>query len=350
MHSTKMRFARVGVAALVGIIATTSGCRRKQKKAWQTIVAHDGRSEIRIPGEWEYEKNPISQKSIQADHVETGTVLTVSTRAKADLHDYTLASFCEGVRRRANRFKRFRETGRREYRIGPSRALEFEREADLGGSPLRELLTCIDGPRFVHYCNISTSGRGWSKRKALLRKIIGTFRERPQPRSRPRPRSAEVGLRPFAARDGRSSLSLPRSWRTVPNLARIHPEATIHVGNGRFRFGLVSSQPKTMVPDVRTLAGYAARTLAFHRKRFTAYKVGPSAEITVGGFAAMQFRRDVAIKGVKSVNLVTFVDTPKHYYQVVLWTYPSDWPAARALFTRIAASFRVAKSPAKKRP
>jgi hypothetical protein len=148
--------------------------------------------------------------------------------------------------------------------------------------------------------------------------------------------------RVLTSRDGRFSLTAPDAWRAVDGLS---DEADIQ-GRAGERYVTVTSFARMdrVEPSVDVLAPKLAG--AIHAKLKDGQMKGPHKR-TINGNNAIAYDLEGAYGDVVIGALVTYVETPTHYYQVYAWTLKSAIDARRAELEALTATLRETSAGAK---
>lgn len=69
-------------------------------------------------------------------------------------------------------------------------------------------------------------------------------------------------------------------------------------------------------------------------------KQGDIKEVTINGNKGMQYKLEGSMDGIKVTYLVTLVETPTHYAQLLIWSLSSKYDKYQEEYTKIINSFK----------
>ena len=138
--------------------------------------------------------------------------------------------------------------------------------------------------------------------------------------------------------DGHSQITIPPSWRSMPELGG---EGVVRAGDVLAdEFLLVITETKVDFAAQVDLAKYGEIVIGAMEKTLMNPTVGPPIGLTIGGRPALQYELHGTVDLINIGYLVTVIDGVTHYHQVLAWTSKSKLAAARASLQRTIATFR----------
>jgi hypothetical protein len=138
--------------------------------------------------------------------------------------------------------------------------------------------------------------------------------------------------------DARSEIVIPGTWSRVRNL---HSEAGIQVGNPFLGYAIVLSELKHEFPEDMTLDEFMDAILVPWLEGSGAPATSSATvPLTIDGRPALQRQIQTRVDGDPVRLLVTVVDGPKLFHQILVWTSPSDFVARLPGFQEMVSSFR----------
>lgn len=138
--------------------------------------------------------------------------------------------------------------------------------------------------------------------------------------------------------DSRARLEIPRTWQTLPDL---NAEATISVGDRlQGEYLIVLTEAKADFAKDFTLQKYADLTLtAMLQKMSLPTKSGPK-PMVINGQQALRYEVDGTVDYMNIAYLITYVEGPKCYHQILAWTLKSRYDAKRDLLARVSGTLQ----------
>ena len=138
--------------------------------------------------------------------------------------------------------------------------------------------------------------------------------------------------------DGRFQLTVPGDWRKETEL---NQQATIQASNRvRETYVVLLSESKGDFTDEMTLERF---TKATRDNMMAGVRSAESAEPTptnISGNPALQYEIRGGVEGLNIVYLITTVETPEHYHQIITWTLPSRLEQHRPTLLEVTRSFK----------
>lgn len=143
----------------------------------------------------------------------------------------------------------------------------------------------------------------------------------------------------LTSQDGRYSISVPGTWKTIPEL---NEEAVIEGGSRTAdRYAIVIVADKK---DFEMTLDEYAKVIAAQLKEATDDPDPLKPEsIAAGAFPAVRYRISGTVDNVNITYHATCVETPTEICQVMCWSLKSDEKAAEPVFDKVTRSF-VAKA------
>lgn len=142
----------------------------------------------------------------------------------------------------------------------------------------------------------------------------------------------------LTSKDGRFQLTVPGGWREDKSL---NDEATIGGSNAIAEmYAAVISESKGDYAkdlDLREYTRLISEQMSKSVKESTA--TAPSAT-TINGHPALQYELRGTVERVGIAYLMTIVETPNDYHQVVTWTLPSRFDKNKETLQQVTASFK----------
>ena len=134
-------------------------------------------------------------------------------------------------------------------------------------------------------------------------------------------------------------LEVPVTW----NKLDLNPLATIQMGDIRKEQYLCAiEEPTIELVFPLSLDEYSDLVLNSMLANYDTVDTIILRNITIGnGIQARQIEFNSSFRGTESTNLFTFVKTDEVYYQILTWSTPSKYDAAKPVFESILARVRL---------
>jgi hypothetical protein len=143
--------------------------------------------------------------------------------------------------------------------------------------------------------------------------------------------------RVVTASDRKSQLTVPESWRDVPESFR-NEVAVIQLGNLRQeQYILVVSADSS---DFDDFSGFEESCLEEANMAIAEANVGERRTLQIGGLPAVQYEVAGKVSGLRVVFWYTMIEGRNGFYQVVAWTLPSRKTEAEPTLHDVINSFR----------
>jgi len=150
----------------------------------------------------------------------------------------------------------------------------------------------------------------------------------------------EQASQPKAVRsaDGRFELTVPGTWREDPEL---HEEAEIEVSNRlNEMYIVVLTESKEDFADEVDLAAFASMSRQQLTSNIQQPEATEPAPAAVGSYPAMQYTMNGVVDNLKAAYIITLVETPDNFHQIVAWTLRSKFDANEKTLREVTASFK----------
>ncbi len=132
-------------------------------------------------------------------------------------------------------------------------------------------------------------------------------------------------------------INAPSHWKVM---TKVNDEAQLQAGSPyREEYLLVFNEPKSDL-DV-DLKGYGELLTGHLQDVMTDAQVSEPEKLTINGLNALRYTVSGTLKGLKIDYLLTVVESPKHYHQMMMWTLRSKKDSAFPVFRDVAGSFKI---------
>jgi hypothetical protein len=140
--------------------------------------------------------------------------------------------------------------------------------------------------------------------------------------------------------DGRFQLTVPAGWREDPSL---HERAGIRASNGRQElYVIVLSESKDRFAEKMTLDGFTTITRDNMLKKVGSPQATPPHSVTVSdAYPGMQYGMQGVVDNVPVAYVITDVETPKDFHQIITWTLRSRIDQNEATLQKVTNTFQA---------
>ncbi len=151
----------------------------------------------------------------------------------------------------------------------------------------------------------------------------------------------EDNLTVFKTEDNNFQVSASTSWKDANGT--LNTEADLQIYNPRkekyFMALLESKEDFIDFTDFSLQAYYEIVTEPFISSVDTPNQ-GDVKEVTINGNKALQYTLEGVVDNINIVYLVTVIETPTHYGQLMAWTLKSKWDEYSDEYTNLTDSFK----------
>jgi hypothetical protein len=142
--------------------------------------------------------------------------------------------------------------------------------------------------------------------------------------------------------DGKFQITVPGDWSKSTDL---HSKAEIQAANRlQEMYAIVLTEAKDDLDKGMTLGKFTDITKTSLTSKYTSPEATETQSVSVNGNDGMQYELQGTKENTKLRMLVTTVETPAHYHQILTWTLPSKWDDNKSTLKQVAESFRPAPS------
>lgn len=154
-------------------------------------------------------------------------------------------------------------------------------------------------------------------------------------------KEAKKGSAPLVLKstDAMVEISAPGNWKL---LTKVNDDAQLQAGSLiREEYMLIFNEERA---DFQGNLGDFGKIVMGHlQKALSSADVSAGEKLTINGLDAIQYTASGSVKGVNVDYLVTVVESPKYYHQIVTWTLHSKKDRAFPVLREAAASFKIVK-------
>ena len=143
----------------------------------------------------------------------------------------------------------------------------------------------------------------------------------------------------LTSEDGKFQLTLPAGWRKETQL---NEQASLQ-GSYRSRelyIALLTDTKADFTGEV-SLADFTSLTRNRMVTEISPTKTTEPVPIMVNGNRALQYEIHAAVEGIKAAYIITTIETPEHYHQILTWTLASRFDQNRGTLLEVTQSFKA---------
>ncbi|HKQ52767.1 MAG TPA: hypothetical protein VJT74_10385 [Pyrinomonadaceae bacterium] len=138
--------------------------------------------------------------------------------------------------------------------------------------------------------------------------------------------------------DGRFQLTVPGDWRKETQL---NEQASIQASNRvRETYVVLLSESKSDFTDEMSLERFTSLTRGNMMAGVRSAESAEPQPTNVSGNPALQYEIRGGVEGLNVVYIITTVETPEHYHQIITWTLPSRLEQHRPTLLDVTRSFK----------
>ncbi|TCZ75055.1 hypothetical protein E0485_18880 [Paenibacillus albiflavus] len=147
-------------------------------------------------------------------------------------------------------------------------------------------------------------------------------------------------LTDYKSKDSKFQVSATSGWKD--SKGQLHPESDLEIYNPqKEKYFMTLLESKEDFKDGSLQKYYDLVTPDFVSS-IDAPKQGDVKEVTINGNKALQFTLEGTSGGVNVAYLITIIETPTHYGQLMAWTLKSNWDKYKDEYTTLVNSFKEA--------
>ncbi|HEY0004021.1 MAG TPA: hypothetical protein VGB17_04355 [Pyrinomonadaceae bacterium] len=142
----------------------------------------------------------------------------------------------------------------------------------------------------------------------------------------------------LTSRDGRFQLTIPGGWRAETTL---NERAGIQAANRLAEmYVVVISESKEDFAEDTTLGDFTELTRKNFISRVESAEATPAIPVNVNVYMGMQYEVQGTVNSYKIAYIVTTVETPEHFHQILTWTLRSRIDKNQLTLQKVTESFR----------
>lgn len=142
----------------------------------------------------------------------------------------------------------------------------------------------------------------------------------------------------FKSEDNKFQVSASNSWKDANG--ELHPESDLEIYNPqKEKYFMALLESKEDFTDSSLQTYYDAVTEPFVSSLDTPNQ-GDVKEVTINGNKALQFTLEGTLDNINIAYLITVIETPTHYGQLMAWTTKSKWDEYKDEYTNLINSFK----------
>lgn len=148
----------------------------------------------------------------------------------------------------------------------------------------------------------------------------------------------EDSLTVFKSEDNKFQVSASNSWKDAEG--RLNPEADLQIYNPKNeKYFIALLESKEDFTDFSLQEYFDVVTEPF-LSLLESLNQGDVKEVTINGNKALQYTLEGVLDNLNVVYLVTVIETPTHYGQLMAWTTKSNWDENKDEYTNLINSFK----------
>ena len=145
----------------------------------------------------------------------------------------------------------------------------------------------------------------------------------------------------FKSEDNKFQVSASNSWEDAEGM--LHPDSEIQIHNSqKEKYFITLLESKEDFTDTSLQTYYDLVSEPFISSLDNS-KQGDVKEVTINGNKALQYTLEGSVDNVSVTYLVTIIETPTHYGQLMAWTLNSKWDEYKDEYTSLTNSFKEVK-------
>lgn len=144
----------------------------------------------------------------------------------------------------------------------------------------------------------------------------------------------------FKSVDNNFQVSASSSWKDANG--ELHPDSDLQIYNPqKEKYFMALLESKEDFTDFSLQDYYDVVTEPFVSSLDTSNQ-GEVKEVTINGNQALQYTLEASMDDINVVYLITIIETPTHYGQLMAWTLKSKWDGYKDEYTNLINSFKEA--------
>ena len=145
----------------------------------------------------------------------------------------------------------------------------------------------------------------------------------------------------FKSEDNKYQVSASKGWEDAEG--SLHPDSELQINDSsKEKYFITLLESKEDITD-SSLQTYFDLVTEQFISSLDNPKQGDVNEITINGNNALQYTLEGTVDSVNVVYLVTIIETPTHYGQLMAWTLKSKWDGYKDEYTNLVNSFKEVK-------
>ena len=150
----------------------------------------------------------------------------------------------------------------------------------------------------------------------------------------------------LSSADGKCAVKLPASWYAKNKL---NEQAGLQAADiAANSYVIVISESKKNFKADETLEDYTDSIIEKAPDQVTGFKNSSVKSFKLGDYEAQQFEVTGTVEKTRLKWLLTTIDAPKNYHQIMVWTTEAKYEANKKLFEQIVESFEETEGKAPK--
>lgn len=145
----------------------------------------------------------------------------------------------------------------------------------------------------------------------------------------------------FKSKDSKYQVSASSSWKDANGQLNEDSDLEIYTPK-KEKYFMALLESKDDFQDSSLQKYYDLVTEPFVSS-LTNPKQGDVKEVTINGYKALQYTLEGTSDNVNVAYLITVIETPTHYGQLMVWTLKSNWDEYKDEYTNLINSFKEAK-------
>jgi len=312
------------------------------KKDEKTITTKEGDIQLTVGSDWKVDSKNSTNGTLVAMNPSKDQYVTVTSISKSELPDgATLDDFKQAYTMSIELMsKNYKEIETKDIKIIGVPAKQVEFSAEINNVKAHCLIFLVGKGNTIYQIIAQSPESKFANNKKVLLKVGQSFKvlkESSPPASAPK-KESEAPLTVLTSDDKTMEISLPAGWKKESKLNAVAQIQASLITEAKWM--IVISENKEIFTDEMTVKDYYDLSIEEFSNLLENAKISEAKNVKIGELSALQTEIQGEINKVKVMYLVTIVESPKQFTEIIFWTVQQKMDKSRDMFIKAVQTYK----------
>lgn len=304
------------------------------KKDEKTITTKEGDIQLTVGSDWKVDSKNSTNGTLVAMNPSKDQYVTVTSISKSELPDgATLDDFKQAYTMSIELMsKNYKEIETKDIKINGVPAKQVEFSAEINNVKAHCLIFLVGKGNTIYQIMAQSPESKFANNKKVLLKVGQSFKVLAPKKE------SEAPLTVLTSDDKTMEISLPAGWKKESKLNAVAQIQASLITEAKWM--IVISENKEIFTDEMTVKDYYDLSIEEFSNLLENAKISEAKNVKIGELSALQTEIQGEINKVKVMYLVTIVESPKQFTEIIFWTVQQKMDKSRDMFIKAVQTYK----------